>query len=228
MKAEPSKLVIEGMSTAELEQMLKERKKAEREEKKERRAAYEQERDALVEELSDFAMALHGQMLDLKYEAMKKLTKFREVMLEYGSLRRGEHNKGSFEIKTDKYKIKFTSQINKRFDERADLAETKLKEFLLKTVKKRDQESYRMIMALLERTKGGDFDIDLINRLYTMEDAFDDPLWKEALSLFKESYSPIGTAVYVQFSRKVESNNSWENIVLDFAKIKADSNEAEG
>jgi len=142
-------------------------------------------------------------------------------MLEYGQIRGGENNKGSFEVKNEKYKIKFSSQVNKCFDERAELAEKKLKEFLASFVKKKDRSAYDLIITLLERnSKTGDFDFDLINRLYKMRDRFNNPLWVEALDMFMESYSPYGTAQYIQFFEKNPTNNCYEAVVLDFAKLK--------
>lgn len=221
-KAEPKKPAIDlsKLSAAELEAALKEKKAAEREEEARKRKEYEQAREELINELGGFALNLVGQMLDLKYSAFNQLIAFRERMLEYGDLRRGEKNKGSFEIKNDTFKIIFTSQVNKRFDERAELAEKKLRSFMESFIRKRDQKSYKIIKALLERNaKTGDYDIDLINRLYTMEDTFDHPDWKDALRLFKESYSPNGTAQYVRFFKKETSSNSWIPIVLDLAKL---------
>lgn len=217
---------VANMSAQELEAILKEKKQAERKEKEQKRKEYEQSRDEVVDRLAGFAVSIEGLLADLKYEAFKELTAFREKMLEYGTLRGKEANKGSFEIKTERYKVIFTSQINKRFDERAQLAEAKLKEFMESFIRKRDQKTYKLVKSLLERNpKTGDYDIDLINRLYTMEDTFDDPNWKAALSLFKESYSPYGTAQYVRYFVKDETNNSWEPIVLDFAKLKTKRHE---
>lgn len=219
-------MVEQTMTTAELEKMLKDRKAAEKAEADKKRKEYESSRDELVDRLASFAEELEGQMRELKYVAFRELIAFRDTMLEYGQLRRKEMNKGNFEIKTDKYKVMFTSQVNKRFDERAQLAEGKLKTFIDSFVKKRDIKTYQLVKSLLERNpKTGDYDIDLINRLYSMEDSFDDQNWKDALKLFKESYSPYGTAQYVRFFVKNETNNSWEPIVLDFAKLKIDGYE---
>ena len=126
-----------------------------------------------------------------------------------------------FQLKNDQYKIEFSSQVNKCFDERAELAEVKLKEFLATFVKKKDKPAYELVMALLERNdKTGDFDINLINRLYKMRDRFDNPLWIEALDMFQESYCPYGTAQYIKFSSKNPDNNGWDAILLDFAKLR--------
>lgn len=209
------------MSIEEIEELLAEKQAKAAQEKIAKRKQYEDAREEMINTLSGFAQSLSQQMLDLKLEAFRELTAMRERMMEYGEIRRGVNNKGNFEIKNEKYKIKFSSQVNKGFDERAKIAEEKMKEFLSSFVRKKDKSAYNLIMGLIQRNeKTGDFDYDLINRLYKMKDQFDNPLWKEALELFQESYAPYGTAQYVQFFVKNETNNAWEPVVLDFAKLR--------
>lgn len=216
---------LADMSIEEIQELLAEKTKAQNAERAEKRRVYEEGKEHLINTLGGFAVSLSGQMLDLKLEAFRDLLRFREKMLEYGDIRGKENNKGSFELKNERYKIVFRSQINKCFDERAELAEKKLKEFLASFVKKKDNKAYSLVMALLERNdKTGDFDINLINRLYKMRDQFDNPLWHEALNLFQESYSPHGSAQYIQFLVKNDGNNSYEPVVLDFAKLRAFTN----
>ena len=214
------------ISVEELEELLNEKKAFANKQKKAKRESYELRRESMINDLCGFAVGLRGQMIDLKLESFMELAKFRLEMLAYGEIRGGENNKGSFEVKNDRYKIKFSSQVNTCFDERAELAETKLKQFLASFVKKNDKKAYTLIMTLMEKnSKTGDFDYDLINRLYKMKDQFQNPLWVEALEMFMESYSPYGTAQYIQFFVKNEGNNSWEAVVLDFAKLKSAKNE---
>jgi len=216
---------LADISYEELEELLNEKKAFATKQAQDKRSKYEQRREALLIDLCQFAIGLRGQMLDLKLEAFSDMAKFRLEMLAYGEIRGGENNKGSFELKNDLYKIKYTSQVNKCFDERAELAEEKLKKFLSSFVKKNDKSAYDLIVTLLERNKTGDFDFDLINRLYKMKDRFQNPLWVEALEMFMESYSPNGTAQYIQFFTKNATNNSWEAVVLDFAKLKGQTYE---
>jgi hypothetical protein len=74
-------------------------------------------------------------------------------------------------------------------------------------------------MGLLERNSiTGDLDINNINRLYKMENDFDDPDWVEAIRLFKESYNPKGSVEYVRFYSRTD-NNGWEQINLNFSSL---------
>lgn len=160
-------------------------------------------------------------MQSLKNESTKRLNEFRQKMLEYGDLRRGQKNKGSFELKTDQWKVVFANQIIKKFDEKAILAEKHIAEFLKSFLRKKDKATHDMVSALLKRDEeSGQFDIDMINRLYTMEDRFDDPNWRKGIELFKESYAPYSTAQYVRFYQMNDETGAWDLLNLDFAKIK--------
>jgi len=212
---------LADMSIEEIQELLAEKQAADRKAKKLAKENYEAEKAELINSVGGFSVHARDILLDLKYESFKRLLLFRQKMLEYGDIRGKENNKGSFELKNENYKIVFRSQVNKCFDERAELAEKKLKEFLTTFVKRKDQNAYKLIIALLERNqKTGDFDFDLINRLYKMRDDFQNPLWTEALDMFMESYSPYGTAQYIQFFEKNPTNNCYEAVVLDFAKLK--------
>ncbi|MNS11894.1 hypothetical protein D3C72_434450 [compost metagenome] len=204
----------------ELELRLEKLKAQEKEERATKRKDYESGRDTLAEYLCTRAKKLHEQMISFKSESVIKLNKFREQMLEYGDLRGGENNKGNFEIKTDQFKVVFSSQLIKRFDERAQLAEKRINEFLKRWLKKKDRNTYDFINNLMKRDdKTGQFDINMILQLYKMEDRFNDPDWVEGIALFKESYVPYTTAIYQRFYEK-EAEGSWRLIPLDFAKLK--------
>ncbi len=216
-----TKQVVKELSIEEMEELLKEKKAEKQREENEKREAYEKERDELIYDLGAVALGLYNDMKSLKRRSMNKLTVFRDKMMEYGDLRGGENNKGSFEIKNERFKIQFSSKVVKKYDERALLAEAKMNEFLTTFVKKRDKKLYDFISSLMKRKEEtGEFDHDMISRLYARENDYDDPNWKEAIKLFKESYSPSSTARYIRFSVALP-DGGWDQIVLDFAKIKA-------
>ncbi|MBX2903102.1 MAG: DUF3164 family protein [Chitinophagales bacterium] len=210
---------LSTVTTEELEAILKQKKAQEIEAAAQKRAQYEQERDYLITMLGFQANEAWGVLRELKCEAMLRLKEFRSQMLEYGDLKGGEKNKGNFQIENEAFKISFSSQVKKTFDERSQTAEEHLKLFLNGFVKKRDQKLHKFIMGLLERNKKtGELDIDNINRLYSMETDFDDENWRKAIELFKESYNPTETSEYVRIYRKTESGG-WDLINLNFSSL---------
>lgn len=215
------------MSKKTIEQLKQELREAEEAEKKEReleRKNFESTREDLINELAEKAAVISGVMGEFKIEAITSLNDFRQLLLKYGELRGREKNKGNFELKNDNYKIQFTSQIIKKFDERAMAAEKHINEFLKSFLRKKDKGTFELITGLLKRDEEtGQFDIDMINRLYKYEQSFDDPNWKKGIALFKEAYQPTGTTQYVRFFTKNKETGGWDTLILDFAKMKVAS-----
>lgn len=210
---------LNALTTRDLEKALAARKTQENAERDAQRVQYENEKDALISALGGTAVKAADILKTFKHDAMGQVRGFRSKLLEYGQLRKGDANKGNFEIKNDSFKITFSSQVKKCFDERSELAEEKLKSFLGSFVKKRDKDLHDLVLSLLERNpKSGDLDISNVQRLYKLEDRFDNEDWREAIRLFKESYNPEGTAYYVRFFQKAE-DNSWQHINLNFSSL---------
>lgn len=207
------------LSVEELKALLEEKEKAQRALLEKKRKQYETKRNKIMQVLCQTATLNNKRLSTFKQKAFELLLSFREEMLDYGDLRGGKNNKGSFMLKDDKYKIEFSSQVIKRFDERAQMAEELMKEFLKTFVKKRDTEVFELVNSLLARNeKTGDFDINLINRLYSLENRFEDENWRKAIRLFKEAYTPDSTAQYIRFYIRDE-NNKWQLINLNFSSI---------
>lgn len=205
------------LTEEELEKLLAEKKKQKQVAEKKAREEYEKARDQLVNNLHETALQLNSKLGVFKDGCMKALTDFYARMQEYGDAR---GSKGNFTLFSNDGELKISYKVKQisSFDERADLAEEKLTNFLERFIKARNKKTYKLVMSLLERTNAGDFDINLINRLYKMENDFDDPDWTEAIKLFKESYAPRGTASYVTFHRRDEQGK-FQNLTLNFSSI---------
>lgn len=207
------------LPTKDLEKVLAERKAYEMVQRLQKQNEYEKGKENLIEYLGLRAVQNNELLSHFKADAMQRLNNFRQLMLDYGDLRKGLANKGNFEIKNDRFKIKFSSQLKKGFDERGELAEEKLKKFLGTFVKKRDKDLHDLVLSLLERNpKSGDLDISNIQRLYKLEDRFDNSDWRDAIRLFKESYICNGTAYYITVYQRTDTN-AWKLVNMNFASL---------
>lgn len=224
---------VDEMTADELKALLDQKQKEEREQRDKERKGYELHRNKLVVDLCQHAKMISSQLQAFKTTSIAKMRGFYEIMQKYGNVRKTEAGRGSFKLKSDdgQYEVLFQNHVNYKFDERAKAAEAKLKEFMGDFVRKRDRKLYDLVMSLLERNSvTGDYDIKLISRLYKMEDQFDDERWKEAIRLFKESYTEHGSAFYVRFYERSEHSGRMDLIDLNFSSVqepaKPTSNEA--
>lgn len=209
---------ISKLDVAEIEQLLAEKKKAEKQKELERRAQYEKERDELVIDLVNRAENLSREMKLFKETALKKLEKFKEKAQKYGDVR--SNSKGGFGLRTRDgvMKVAYVRNIKTEYDERADMAEELIMDFLVDKVKKRDLADYKTITALLTRNKAGDFNPVQINTIISIEDNYDDPRWRKAVKLFKESYRITDVSMSVEFFKKDERSKD-VSIPLTFASL---------
>ena len=212
---------IDSFTTEQLEAMLAEKKKADREAKQKARAAYELERDKMVSQLVARAKVLNAQMRDFKQYAMDKLEEFRDTANEYGDIR--SNSKGGFSLRHRETGEMVSLDRNSvpEYDERAAMAEDLLKEFLELKVKKKDLATYRTIMALMERNKQGDLTPSRIASLLKVRDNYEDERWQKAMQLFEESFRIREISYSVSFFKK-DSMQKDQAIVLTFASIPVD------
>lgn len=206
------------LSVEELEQMLAEKKKQQVENEKAARAKYVKERDALIINLSLVAMTMNKELEKFSLNAHEAMRQQRIKLDEYGGIRK--NSKGGFQLMTEdgEYKIKYDYHGIADYDERANKAEELLKDFLQDTIKKKDKGLYNIIVSLLERNKAGQLEFSRISSLYKYENDYDDPRWREAIKLFKESFVVKGSKMQPRFYKRAE-NGTYELINLNFSSI---------
>jgi hypothetical protein len=209
---------LSKLSTAQLREMLAEKEKEERTAKIKAREAYEATRDELVMQLVQRAQVLQNEMKWFKDYCMEQLDEFREKANEYGDIR--STSKGGFSLRhsVTGQLVSLDRNSIPEYDERAALAETLLNEFLEDKVKKRDLQTYRVIAALMERNKQGDFTPSRIAALLKVKDNYDDPRWQKSMELFQESFRNREISYSVSFYRK-DAMSKDQAIILSFASL---------
>ena len=179
-----NKSMLAGLSAEEKKQLLKELQNEEKQERVGKRNAYEALRKELLLQVESklLAVALFKEWLNKECES------FKEVMSEYGQLRKSEQR--NFTLVNGSFKLEVSSNSVKGFDERANIAAERLVKYLEEYAKKTDKGTtdpmYQLAMTLLERNKAGDLDYKSISKLYALEDKFDNE-YAEIMTLFKES-----------------------------------------
>lgn len=208
----------------ELEAMLSEKRKQDKQERAKKREEYELKRNDLVTHVIERAKVLHNQMRDYKKYVLNELEKFRDVAAEYGDIR--SNSKGGFSLRHSETQemVSLDRNVVGEYDERAAMAETLIKEFLEDKVKKKDLAAYRTIMALIERNKAGDLTPSQVAKLLKVKDNYDDDRWIKAMDLFEESFRPREISYSVSFYKK---NNMQKDIAINltFASIPVELNE---
>lgn len=214
------KIDLSKVSASELEELLKEKKEQERTAALKKRDAYEGIRAELVGKIEK---QVRGVTLDVQalFDFVKnETTAFYNVMCEYGQLRR--HGQMGYTLVEGNFKIEVKSNKVKGFDERADVAATKLIEFLRKwiegTEKGESDPMYQLAMTLLERNKYGDLDYKSVSKLYDLEERFNDPEYSDIMRLFKESNVTEKNAINYYFYELTDMG-VWKKLEPSFNRM---------
>ena len=128
----------------------------------------------------------------------------------------------SYTLQDGNYKVQVASNKVKKFDERADIAASRLIEFLQSWIEKADNGTdnpmYQLAMVLLDRNKDGDLDYKNISKLYQLESKFNDPEYSAVMELFKESHLVEGNAIRYYFWKK-DKSGVWRKIEPSFNRL---------
>lgn len=212
---------LSNLSSKELEELLARKRQEEREAGIRRREAYESIRAEVVGSIETKARAVCTEVQGLHKFCQEELSAFRQTMLEYGQLKRGDQQM-SFTAQEGNFKIEVKSNKVKKFDERADVAAARLIEFLQNWIQGKDDGAdnpmYQLAMTLLERNKNGDLDYKSISKLYELENQFNDPEYSDIMNLFKESHLVEGTATNFYFYEK-DNMGVWRKLEPSFNRM---------
>lgn len=145
---------------------------------------------------------------------------FYNAMKGYGELKRDEQL--GFTVGNDNFRIQVKGNRVKRFDERADIAEKRLIDYLNRWIQSKGEGErnpvYKLAMSLLQRNEAGDLDYKSVSRLYELEQDFNDTEYTSIMQLFRESNIVEGTVVCFYFEEKDEMNR-WKRIEPSFNQM---------
>ena len=211
---------LSKLSSKELAELLKQKKEEERQQSLLNRDAYEAIRAELVQRFEQKTTVLVEEVAGFHQFCVGELSAFRQTMADYGQLRR--ETQMSFTIQEGNFKIEVKSNKVKKFDERADVAASRLIDFLQTWIQGKedgaDNPMYQLAMTLLERNKNGDLDYKSISKLYDLESRFDDPEYTAIMALFKESHLVDGTATNFYFYKR-DQLGVWRKQEISFNRL---------
>lgn len=211
---------ISNLSKEERAELLHALKKQEKEDSINRREAYETLRHQFAFDVESRLMPVVNNVAGFREWLESESGAFRNVMRDYGQLRRGEEQ-ASFSVVDGNFKLEVKSNKVKSFDERADMAAERLinylKDYVGRTDKGVDDPMYQLAMTLLERNKQGDLDYKSISKLYELESRFDEE-YTAIMQLFKESNVVYKTAVNYYFYKRDE-NGVWRRVEPSFCRL---------
>ena len=211
--------VLYGLSKEEKKKLLAKLQEEEKNERIEKREAYEGLRAEFMHSVEEKLEATIATVTGFKDWLDKEADAFVGTMRDYGHVKKdGQSN---YTIVDGDFKLEVKSQKVKRFDERADMAAERLIEYLKQYITKSEKGSedpmYQLAMTLLSRNRQGELDYKSISVLYELEDKFDDE-YSEIMDLFRESNVVQATAVNYYFSKR-DKDGVWQKLEPSFCRL---------
>jgi len=209
---------IKQLSDEELKAELKRREQAQHDAEQQKREDYEATREQIVSQLTNEAQALSEAMIKFKQKAFTRLMNFRSMADQYGDVR--SNSKGGFALRSADGMMRVALERNTKqeYDERANLGEQLIREFLTDMVKRRNLKTFELVTSLLQRGDKGEFNPANIQTLISKENLYDDARWKKAMQLFKEAHNTILISMNVAFYKKNDISKD-ALIPLTFASL---------
>ncbi|WP_295675678.1 DUF3164 family protein [uncultured Mucilaginibacter sp.] len=206
---------VDELTDDQLEALLNQRRASKAREQNEKRTAYEGLKEETIAGLCGVAIHMNSLLRAFKKTAFEDMQTLYALLQEYSQ--RHADGDGNFTIESaDKaFRIEYSKQERGGFDERSVQAEKHIIDFVNKQFAG-DPTTHQLITSLLERKKGA-LDINLVQKLYSMEDAYQDENWQAGIRLLKESWNPSESKDYIRFYQKVKTE--WKLINLNFASV---------
>lgn len=215
---EPKQKSIEEMTSQELEQFLKKKRKDEQAARERERASYEIERDSLVETMVATAIDISGILKSFKTYLNVVFDEHQLRLQEYGGIR--SNSKGGFSLQHSNGEMKAvrTRSTQPVWDERSAKALELISDFMQDTVKKKDLKLYEILKSFIQRNENGELEYSKVMHLLSHKDKYDDPRWVEGLNLIQESYSISLRGFGFDFFIK-DGQGKWQKVEINFTAI---------
>jgi hypothetical protein len=211
---------LSKLSQAEKDELLRKLSAEKTEAENQKKEAYENLRTDFVTRVKSRFMAYVEAGKEFKTWLRGEAESWFEIMREYGKLKSADQL--SFTISDDDFKMQVKGAKVKGFDERADIAEKRLVDFLKEWVKNSEKGEkdpmYKLAMMMIQRNDAGDLDYKSISRLYELESDFNSPEYSEIMRLFKESNVVEATAIHFYFETK-DKYNIWSKCEPSFNRM---------
>lgn len=202
----------------ELRALLAKKEADNKEKLEQERITYETNRDDMIIQSVNNAIALHEILTQFKQDIHEAMDAQAEKLAEYGMIR--GNSKGGFGITNSDNNMRLIRRRDTEpmWDERSKKAIELILDFLSDTIKKQDVKTYEILMSYIQLNEKGELEYSRVMTLLQHEDKYDDPRWIEGLRLMKQSYSNHFKGFGYEFKIK-GADGKWKNILLNFSSL---------
>ena len=178
---------------------------------------YDKKKEQVAARLIKNAEKLSKKLIEFKQKSMSEADALIDQMYRDHFMERNPDSKGNITVfnfdKSLKFEIKVQDIIE--FDDRIQLAQQSINEFLKEKTEGADQDLSTLVNSAFTTTKGR-LDKNRVLGLFQLK--IKHPLWDKAMELIKESITTNNTRRYISFYRRI-GDNQYKLINLNFSSL---------
>jgi hypothetical protein len=207
---------ITEMTTAQLEQYLKEKKEGENKQQEARKKAHAKDKENFLQEVVERFNDAKGILVSLKTDAIIHAENFNNMKYELEG--KTVKDAKSFELKNDSIKIVVETQDRFDFNDQAIVHITAIKDIFREKFENRNKGFYNLLDGILMKNTKGEYDAKLLTKARRqVKELGDDNLMSEFDKL-NDCLIVVGSAKYIRVYTK-DDKNRWKDISLNFSGL---------
>jgi len=179
---------------------------------------YDKLKDQTVEAMVDKALTMQQSIKDFKLSGFADVLAFMEIAFEkYEAQPGGEKGNVTISNYNDTKKVQIAVGRTISFDERLQVAKSLFDECMNNWTEDAKPELKTIVTQAFEVDKEGNASPARILPLLRFE--FEDETWQRGLKALKDSLSVQYSKKYIRFYQRTGTEDKWESISLDIAKL---------
>ena len=178
----------------------------------------DRDRDALVGELVERAIAASDVLREFKFRAFADIQAFIDLSAEkYGATKGGKKGNATFYTFDGRFKIQRAMQDRIALDERIQTAKALIDECLADWTEDARPELKVIVNEAFDTDKEGNINTGRVLALRRYDIA--DPRWKQAMTAIGEAVQVVGSRSYIRVYERVGDSDQYRPIPLDIAGV---------
>lgn len=178
----------------------------------------DKERDSLVGELVERAIAINTVLSEFKLKAFADIQAFVDLSAEkYNAKKGGAKGNVTLFSYDGRFKIQRAMADNIKFDERLQAAKTLIDECLVDWMEGARPEIHALISEAFSTDSEGNIKTGRVLALRRLE--IDDERWQNAMVAIGEAVQVVGTKSYIRVYERVGDSDEYRPISLDIAGV---------
>lgn len=186
----------------------------------------DQQRDAMVERVFKRVRKLELAMIEAKLEIVADIDAYLKDRAKDGKVK--ESWKGNITLDSFDGSLRIERSMDDQigFSEQLQMVKTIIDEWISERLDGADDALAKVVSQAFNVDKKSRVNTAMIMKLLNLD--IEDPKWKKAMRLLRESIQVTATRQYLAFAEKVanDTGEEWRKIVLNFAAISGTSVEA--